>query len=115
MKEFHRDGVINTSLIRREEREIFVAVCRGHGFVLRGSNERRRRERRGGRECGVFEVENLVANRARQRHMSTCNRSRALNEKVGHPNAQLQLKNAKYFARVDRPVTLQRSVDGFKG
>lgn len=65
--------------------------------------------------CGVFEVENLVANRARQRHMCTCNRSRALNEKVGHPNAQLQLKNAKYFARVDRPVTLQRSVDGFKG
>lgn len=65
--------------------------------------------------CGVFEVENLVANRARQRHMCTCNRSRALNEKVGHLNAQLQLKNAKYFARVDRPVTLQRSVDGFKG
>lgn len=61
-----------------------------------------------GRVCGVFEVENLVANRARQRHMCTCNRSRALNEKVGRPNAQLQLKNAKYFARVDRPVVTPR-------
>lgn len=56
----------------------------------------------------MFEVENLVANRARQRHMCTCNRSRALNEKVGRPNAQLQLKNAKYFARVDRPVVTPR-------
>lgn len=101
MKEFHT---------KRGTRDFRGVVCRGHGFVVRGSNERG-----GGRVCGVFEVENLVANRARQRHMCTCNRSRALNEKVGHPNAQLQLKNAKYFARVDRPVTLQRSVDGFKG
>lgn len=81
--------------------EIFVAVVMDS--FLRGSNERR-----GGRMCGVFEVENLVANRARQRHMCTCNRSRALNEKVGRPNAQLQLKNAKYFARVDRPVVTPR-------
>ena len=36
--------------------------------------------------------------RTRQRYACTCNRSRALNDKVGHPNAQLQLKNAKYFA-----------------
>lgn len=77
--------------------------------------ERKAEEGEEGGKCGVFEVENLVANRARQRHMCTCNRSRALNEKVGHPNAQLQLKNAKYFARVDRPVTLQQSVDAFKG
>lgn len=71
------------------------------------------RTKGGGGHGGVFEVENLVANRTRQRHMCTCNRSRAPNEKVGHPNAQLQLKNAKYFARVDRPC--YPATIGFKG
>lgn len=53
---------------------------RGYGFALDDRTSEANR---------VCEVENLVANRTRRRYACTCNRSRALNDKVGHPNVQL--------------------------
>lgn len=52
------------------------------------------------------EVGAVVANRTRQRYTCTCTRSRALNDKVGHPNAS---RNYSWKMR-NTPTLLQRYV-----